>query len=92
MRFAQIDPAISSWVKRHKLNLDTEYRDEEVRSVALVDNKGNRFQIWVEELPDGRFRAVGWDHGRRRYECDAEADKFDDALERTLAVVRTWLS
>lgn len=92
MTFANVDPIIASWAAKHGLHMYTRYRDDEVRSVNLVDNKGQKFQIWIEELPDGRFRAVGWDYKKRRYESESDAVNFDAALEKLLAVVRSWFS
>ena len=90
MNFSPVDAAILSWATRHGLHLYTEYRDEEVRAVEIIDASGARYQIWVEDLSNGRFRAVGWDYKRRRYEYDADAQNFGEALERVYTKVMSW--
>jgi hypothetical protein len=43
--YAAFDPVLNAWTAQHGLHVLTRHRDEEVRSVAIVDAAGREFQI-----------------------------------------------
>lgn len=52
--YGLIDPIIREWVSENSLQLYTEARDVEIRSVLFCDSTGEvRFQIAIEPLSDG---------------------------------------
>jgi len=91
MNVAPIDAEISRWAHQRGLTVATGYKDEEVRSVQLVDERGRRYQIWVEDLGNGQYRAVAWDYSKRRSEHDSYPAGFLDALEAAYQQVRVWM-
>jgi hypothetical protein len=66
MSYAQIDPEIHVWAKRHALALITSWQGSEARSTYVSSDDGDCFQIWIERPADGRvsLHAAGVE-GRR---------------------------
>jgi len=54
-RISKIDAILSSWAKRTNTSIQTNYKDENVRSFSLVDDAGNSYQIWVNILSRKRL-------------------------------------
>ena len=51
--YDSIDPVIRKWVSDNSLELYTEYKDVEIRSVWFFDHKGDvRYQIWIDPVDD----------------------------------------
>ena len=93
MSYAIIDPIIKQWASQNNLVLTFNYKDYDVRSVEVVDSKGERFQIWIEEpLNNGEIKIVAWDYRKRKVEF--AADKFDllQKLDKAFIAVKSWMS
>ena len=51
MSYAALDEILAPWLKRHGLNVFTLYCEDEVRSIDVIDDAGDRYQIAISE-PD----------------------------------------
>jgi len=58
MNYADIDKVLTPWSKRLGLHVITKYRDEEVRSIDVVDDAGGRYSNM-----DLRIRAIREGYG-----------------------------
>ncbi len=91
MSYATIDPIINIWISNNKLFLLKTYQDCEVRSVELVDMKGERYQIWVEEPQGGNIKICAWDFKKRRIEFIANKSSLLKKLNMALSAVKSWM-
>lgn len=48
MLYAQIDLVLVPWVKTHGLIIGKEFKGEEVRTVAIVDDAGDSYVMWFD--------------------------------------------
>src|SRR5687767_10423758 len=48
MTFSEIDSVLVPWASRRQMQISTQYKDEEVRSMLLVDDQGDTYQLWVD--------------------------------------------
>ena len=47
MSYSQIDPVLFPWAKTHGLHIYTECRDDEIRSIDIVDDVGDSYGLGV---------------------------------------------
>jgi len=90
--YQKIDPIIQDWADKHKLRVYTSYQDYEVRSVDVVDQKGRKYQIWIDS-PD-QFGNVGvhaWDYKRRRKDYMVSTNDLRGCLEEAYNTVLLWI-
>jgi len=55
-RYHKVERIVNEWTKKVGLHLQYEYKDEKVRSFNVVDDAGNKYQIWIEILKWGRVK------------------------------------
>lgn len=95
MRYAAVDKVLPSWLKRHGLHVMTEYRDDEVRSVDVVDDQGDLYQIWIETISERGFRVSAALRKvpalRSPFSLDTEAAGLPEALEDAYVLVASWI-
>ena len=104
--YQQIDVILFPWAKAHLLNVMTEYKDEEVRSITVVDDFANEFQIYLSPDSDHEETKVnvGADLlriGSKKHTFHREKKKFhfretvdlvglEAVLNRALQLTREW--
>lgn len=86
-----IDAILTEWAARHGLHVQTRYRDEEVRSVDVVDDQGARYQVWLVQRPDGDVEVNAWDHRDLRTCIKSTAAGLPEALEAGYLQVLAWI-
>ena len=91
MRFEDLDEMLTAWARRHGLHVSTEYKDEEVRSVAIVDDSGCEYQLWLDLLPPDRVKVTAWDYKNRRQTQICEQSELPEALEFVYGSVEQWI-
>lgn len=90
MGYALIDSAINEWVSKNRLHLYTSYREEEVRSVEIVSERGDRFQIWIDP-PKAEIVGVHvWDYKRRRVDLEGNLTTLPATLDVAHETVMRW--
>ena len=47
MKFKKVDKIFSHWAQNSGLNVQTEYKGEEVRSTDILDNSNKKWQLWL---------------------------------------------
>ena len=47
MRYSDIDPILLPWAATHFLHVQTRHRDEEIRSMAVVDDAADTYQLYA---------------------------------------------
>ena len=52
MRYSQIDPVLMPWAQTHGLHVYTECRDDEIRSIDIVDDAGDSYALGVSSPRD----------------------------------------
>jgi hypothetical protein len=90
MSYADIDPMINIWISQNNLFLVKSYQDYDVRSVELVDSKGTRYQIWIEE-PGKNIKICAWDFKKRKIEIIANKSDLLEKLDKALSTVKNWM-
>lgn len=93
MTYSNVDPVLHQWARRHGLHVASLYRDDEVRSVAVVDDSGGEYQIFLTP-PDAAGRLTVTASTRRRPRVDIEANlaSLESALEQAYRLVEGWIS
>ena len=94
-RSLKIDKIVKAWAPNYGLNLQTIYKDENVRSIAVVDDSGNVYQIWIEQLKRGRVRVSSSNNlsGKKskNWTRKTRISKLDRALDRAYDKVSDWI-
>ena len=93
MTYAAIDSILQRWSRRHGLAISAEYRDEEVRSLELTDQRHRRYQIWIDP-PDRRGVVVvhAWDFHNQRIDSRANIGDLESHLDGVRAIVLNWMN
>ncbi|UII75322.1 hypothetical protein LV716_13805 [Flagellimonas sp. HMM57] len=55
-RHSKINRVVEDWSKKVGLHPQYEYKDDKVRSMKVVDDAGNDYQIWIETLKWRRLK------------------------------------
>ena len=96
MPYVDADKILTPWLKRHGLHLLTMDREVEVRSIDVVDDAGERYQIFLSE-PDasGKVRIFAGNNKSKRKskskEFDAALTNLDQALEEAYSQIIEWV-
>ena len=92
MSYDKIDKTINVWASQRKLNIFTLYQDYDVRSTEVVDELGNKYQIWIDEPnSDGSVEVHAWDYKKRRKDFITTALDLMSALEAAHQQVSSWI-
>ena len=91
VKYEDFDEMLETWARRHGLSVSTQYKDEEVRSVAIVDDDGCEYQLWLELLPPDRVKVTAWDYADRRQTQITEPSALPEALEYVYGSVEQWI-
>jgi hypothetical protein len=85
MTYDAVDPILLPWLKRHGLHVFTRYRDEAVRSIDVVDDAGDRYQIAVSPPNgSGKLTVFAGNYLRKKKQKRVEYPSNVSGLERTL--------
>ena len=91
MNYKDFDEVLAIWARRHGLYVSTENKDDEVRSIAIVDDAGCEYQLWLELLPPNRVKVTAWAYSDRRQTQMCEPSVLLDALESVYGSVQRWI-
>jgi len=92
MKYADLDPIIDRWAKKHSLVIYKSYKEYEVRSVDIVDKKGKRYQIWIDLLQNkNEIKVSAWDFREKKVQYDTDIKMLFDTLEKTFSYVKGWI-
>ena len=104
LRYADLDPILLPWVAQHGLSLYKECKDEEVRTIPVVDSVGNSYHIYARPDESGQV-AVGADlvghkeghafyreRKRFHYHQLVSLTALNSGLDEALDQVRKWIN
>jgi len=91
MAHGAIDGLLNDWADANRLQVSTDYRDEEVRSLDLVSRKGKRYQIWLDAPRNGRVGVHVWNYKERRVDLDIAQTELIAALDTVLSAAHQWM-
>jgi len=91
-RFRTVDEVLLPWARSHGLYVSTEYKDEEVRSIAIVDDSGSEYQMWLTLTPDGGVTVHAWDYAELRVFEGCEMGELPTTLETVYRSVEQWIA
>ena len=81
VRYPELDPILQPWALRHGLMFATRYRDDEVRSMEVVDDFGDSYQLFAApEFDDPGAITVGAGlikRGTKKHTFNRERRDFD---------------
>jgi hypothetical protein len=92
MSYQKVDSIIQDWADKHKLTVYTSYQDYEVRSVDVVDQNGQKYQIWIDP-PDqnGNVKVHAWDYKKKREDRTVSISDLGICLEEVYSTVLRWI-
>ncbi len=93
MSFQAVDSILGTWARKHGLSIATVYRDEEVRSIELVDRRGDRYQIWID--PPDALGLVGihaWDFRHLKTHVQSSVPELESNLDGVRETVLGWMA
>jgi|SRR6056297_130802 len=95
-RCFKIDRIIEDWAKKLGLSLQTKYKDEKVRSLSVVDDAGNSYQIWIENIKWKRLKVSTSNNqnGRKRkfWNKKCKTSDLTKVLFEAYGVTEQWIS
>ena len=90
----RIDPIVDTLLKefcdRYGLHVHTRYRDEEVRSISVVDDSGVRYQIWLDDSTSDLVVKTS-DNRSKSYSAFSTESGLAHALENAYNAVLAWI-
>ena len=91
MGYRLIDDQLYLWASKYGVHIYTSYKDEDVRSIDIVDPLGIGFQIWLDPpASDASTTVHVWDFKKRSKEFPAGKGALAEALEKARAQVCAW--
>ena len=96
MNYAAVDEILAPWLKRHGLHVFTLYREDEVRSIDVVDGAGDRYQIAISE-PDESERVKVFagnlksKRKRKSKEYESPLSDLERVLEEAYSQIMEWV-
>ena len=97
MRYSEVDPILVPWAKTHGLFIATQFKNEEVRSIQIVDDVGDSYGLWVDApQEDGLVTVAIAEHGApsrkiRRQTFTTRVAELGRTLESAYAIAESWI-
>jgi hypothetical protein len=94
MRYDQVDPILTPWAMTHGLFVVTQFKDCEVRSIQIVDDAGDSYQLSVDVLrDDGALSVSIYDPAapRRSQTFATSIAELGATLESAYATAESWM-
>jgi hypothetical protein len=87
----QVDRALGDFCEEFGLHLSTEYRDEEVRSIDVVDDQASSYQIWLEQSDSGWIVRL-WNRKSRSAEFPTVSGELLGTLRSAYRELERWIT
>ena len=85
--FDKIDGQLNDWLKTRNLHLQKLYKEEEVRSISVVTVKGNKYQIWLDEVKKNMIKINVWDYGKLKVEYTTTLPLFIETMDKAYDMI-----
>ncbi|MDQ3042190.1 MAG: hypothetical protein M3R11_07390 [Acidobacteriota bacterium] len=96
--YEEIDKILLPWLKKYGLHVFTKYRDDEVRSMNVVDDVGDIYRITISPIDTNTGKIYIHFGIRRQKKVESEAEtietllsEFENALEETYEQITIWI-
>ena len=91
--FQQVDITLLPWARAHGLHVTTLYRDDEVRSIAVVDAVGRECQLFLTEpTPRGDLRVIAVTGVTQLADVPTRTEELVSALDQAHRAIQDWFS
>ena len=102
MPYTQIDPVVVPWAETHGLFVATRFKDDEVRSIQIVDDAGDSYGLWISDAAEDGLVSVGIAEHTvggsrpssrkvRKQTFSTTVPELGHALESAYALVESWM-
>jgi len=97
MNYLQIDPILYPWAKTHGLFVATQFKDEEVRSIQIVDDAADSYGLWISAPQENGLINIGIAENTsrkaksRRQAFTSSLVDFGKTLEKAYAIAESWI-
>ncbi len=92
--FQEADKILYPWSKKYGLQISTKYKEVEVRSIGIVDDSGNIYQLWLDLADEGEEITVNIFQQRprniRSFICHLQ--NLEETLEDAYRQINDWIS
>lgn len=100
--FETIDKTLDTWLKKYGLTVCTEYKDEEIRLIPIIDNQGSKYELSIMPTGDLNFKLnLFWaDENDKRIlrlknkkTWEKETNKMDleKSLDEAYKIAESWI-
>ncbi len=91
----KIDQMVKDWCNKVGLHPQYEYKDEKFRSLNVIDDSGNKYQIQIEELKWKRVKVSAIDNAigqkKRIWNKKSEISHLTKTLYQAYGVIEQWI-
>jgi hypothetical protein len=94
INFTIVDSILKSWLKKYGLTVYTEYKDEAVRLIPVVDNQGTKFEISIESMVDSnefKISAFSESVKSEAWKKIVNQNELENALDETYKIIELWI-
>ncbi|MFC4691285.1 hypothetical protein ACFO5T_12675 [Dokdonia genika] len=95
-RYFKIDRIVQDWAKKVGINTQYEYKDEKVRSLNVMDDAGNKYQICVETIKWRRIKVCTTNNisgpKRKIWTKKCKLSNLTKVLFEAYGVTEQWIS
>ena len=94
MTYADLDPVIYPWSKKFGLHIYTFIRDDEIRSMDIVDDSGDIYKLHIFPADkENQSVSVGiWDGKNKHAEYQTSLPLLETCLDDAYAKVSEWIN
>ena len=93
--WVSVDEALPPWLAQHGLRVSTEYRDDPVRVVPIVDDQGATYSIGFDPAVDGQITIrAARDSGASTatWMRTVRQDEVQSGLREAWSVIEGWIA
>lgn len=92
MNYQLIDHELEVWAKFHNLKIVKLYKDMDVRSVNILDESGDKYQIWIDQIKDKKNIKINyWDYKDQKGSINTDYSHFFESMEKSYEIVKDWM-
>jgi hypothetical protein len=93
--FRQVDYLLNKWLPKYGLTIATQYKDEKVRSISVVDDNGNSYQIWIDPIKLNQIvvNASSLKNMKKEsWKTETDLNDFEQTLNKAYSEIEKWIT
>ncbi len=93
--FGQVDYVLNKWIPKYGLTIGTKYKDEKVRSISVVDDNGNSYQIWIEPIKLNQIKvnaSYPQNIKTESWKTQTDLNDFENILNEAYSEIEKWIT